>query len=203
MLGLEPQRRNRPTQAKGRVTKVTKKEVKTKKEEENIKSEPGEASNSAVHVSVEGQRQKIKPEHSSPNSASTRLPPTSGPPPSISTQMPIPMHHRLMTPCSDTDVFVTPHSMMAPSPTNDLFASQHQQPQQTFDFPPPFCGDEASNWPAHPMYSPFEPPHDFGYNMGYPPPHMQHAADMFGSQPMTDASGEGCLVKHEEWDAQC
>ncbi|RYP88815.1 hypothetical protein DL769_000229 [Monosporascus sp. CRB-8-3] len=199
MLGLEPTRRNRTGPPKSRVTK-SKKEAKPKKDG-GVKSESAAASPAPQQPS-ETSAPKVK-QKSAQHCLESRLTPglTPGPMPAPAPTVPTPhtMQPRLLTPCSDTDVFA---SALAASPTSDMVHSQN-----TFDFPGAPCHphDDASWHPAMP-YTPFPHPYafdDFGSGAcdHQHLHHLHHQHDHFGlPNPSIDAEGDHINVKHEEWD---
>ncbi|KAI0202583.1 hypothetical protein F4808DRAFT_66992 [Astrocystis sublimbata] len=149
MLGLEPTRRNRVAEpAKNRVTK-SKKDPKAQqhksRKDDNVKSETASAPESPVTRAASPEpvppppsqpkpQQKIKQEPMAYNHNSRMTPsltpgPVSVPPPLTITNPSTIMHHRFLTPSSDTDAF-SPSPALAPSPTGMEFP---QHSQMTYD----------------------------------------------------------------------
>lgn len=205
LLGLEPQRRNR-TNPKNKVMK-SKKETKTKKEnqkkDESIKPEPNAASTPQQDLpSIPSPRVKnesrIKNE-TLPTPYETQYTPaefTAAAMPDTQSEL----HNRLLTPCSDTDMFAATQGF-ATSPANEMF---HAQP--TFDY----AGDAAhchehNSFQPSPSYSPFSVQYEL--NDSYSPAafcdhqHTSHP-EQFGMAPsvMMNPEHTHVPVKHEEWD---
>lgn len=215
LLGTQPQRRNRVSN-KAKVTK-SKIESKTKKEnEEPIKPE----SNVAPSIRQEDAKDHIKNEamvkretQQSESHTQSRLTPADLPPVSMADAQ-LHFHNRLMTPCSDTDLF-GPASGFATSPASDML--HHDQP---FDYagtasvvgpaPVAHCGGahDHGSWQPSPSYSPFQmAPYEIeGYGasgaFGDHHHHTPHPED-FGVAPsamMAAPDHTHTPVKHEDWD---
>lgn len=207
LLNIEPQRRNRAGGNKSKVTK-SKKETKTRKESEQpIKNDP----NTSPDTQQEGSKApstKVKDEalvkrevQQTPSEsciAPAEMPSTSLP----DTHMQF--HNRLLTPCSDTDLFAISHGY-ATSPASDVL--QHEPGHYDYTGATGHCGHDTASWQPSPSYSPFAMP---SYEIdSYSAPasafcehqHTTHP-DGFGIAPsaMMAPDQSHALVKHEEWD---
>ncbi|KAH8677997.1 hypothetical protein BX600DRAFT_431310 [Xylariales sp. PMI_506] len=195
MLGLEPQRRNRTAKEKANSNRVTKskKDPKAKKDD-GVKSEvAAESPNTAD--SPEPPATKVKREITLPayDNRMTPTPMASTP----TTSMPHVIQPRLLTPCSDTDVYATPHGIASSPTATDMFNSQ-----TSYDFPQSHFAQEHVPWHPAPMFPAFEPTYEFdGFAMGCGHPHMHHHGEP-SSVPtaMVDHEGDHINVKHEHWD---
>ncbi|KAI0884755.1 uncharacterized protein GGS22DRAFT_146626 [Annulohypoxylon maeteangense] len=198
MLGLEPTRRNRTGQPKSRVTK-SKKEPRLRKGE-NVKSELA-LDSPELHDSIETTPPRIKQESPYP-SFESRLTPRLTPGPG---SMPPPMHNtsgviqpRLLTPCSDMDMF-SPSPTLMSSPGTDLI------PRNSFEFRESPCPNHNDPmWPSvpsYPAYSPSYPFEDYGAgHCEHPHMHPQQVHLGLPSQPI-DPNEEWVNVKREaSWD---
>ncbi|KAI1461079.1 hypothetical protein F4805DRAFT_312929 [Annulohypoxylon moriforme] len=171
MLGLEPTRRNRTGQPKSRVTK-SKREPRSKKDG-SFKCEPTPDS-PELHDSIETPPPRIKQEGSPyPPSFDSRLTPRLTPGPG---SMPPPMQNpsgviqpRLLTPCSDLDMF-SPSPTLMSSPNSDMITSHN-----SFEFRGSPCPDHNdpmwASVPPYPAYSPSYPYDEYG-NGPYHHTHM-------------------------------
>ncbi|KUI73842.1 hypothetical protein VM1G_09264 [Cytospora mali] len=225
LLGIEPQRRNRTGANKSKVTK-SKKEPKTKKEKEAKTKEEGEG---------EEQEQHIKPDPSatpdahqeifkalspkleddavvkkeSPQTRSNALfSPAEMPPVSMpGTQMRF-HHNRLLTPCSDTDLFAVSRGYST-SPVNKMLHAHEPSP---FDYVgAAHChvapGQMSSSWQQSPSYSPFQiQAYDMDDYSATPSAFCNHQHTIthpegFGIAPsaMMPPDPSEVPVKHEEW----
>lgn len=209
LLHIEPQRRNRAGGNKSKVTK-SKKETKTRKESEQpIKNDP----NTSPDTQQEGPKApspKIKDEalvkrevQQTPSEtciAAAEMPSTSLPDTNMQFQ------NRLLTPCSDTDLFAMSHGY-ATSPASDVL--QHETCHYDYTGATAHCGHETASWQPSPSYSPFAMP---SYEIdSYSAPasafcehqHTTHP-DGFGIAPsaMMAPDQSHALVKHEEWDSR-
>lgn len=205
LLGIEPQRRNRNLN-KSKVTK-SKKEPKSKKEkEETIKRDPSAApgarqEDSKTNIKDEATvKREVQQCHSD-----VRLTPADLPPVSMA-EAQLQFHNRLMTPCSDTDLFA-PVSGYATSPASDMLHHDQQ-----FDYngaAATHCAHEQASWQPSPSYSPFPmAPYELE---SYSAPatfcdhqHTPHP-DGFGIDPsamMAAPDHTHVPVKHEEWDTR-
>lgn len=205
LLGIEPQRRNRNANNKSKVAK-SKREPKGKKEkEELIKPDPNAAPDARQGGDSEA---SIKTEATVKKEAqqthlNTRLTPAEMPP------VPMPdaqlqFHNRLMTPCSETDLF-GPASGYNTSPASDML--HHDQP---FDYNSAaavaHCAHEQSSWQPSPSYSPFPmPPYEIE-SYSAPAafckhPHTPHP-EGFGIDPSAMMAPDHAPVKHEDWDTR-
>lgn len=223
MLGLEPTRRNRTGPPKSRVTK-SKKDPKAKRDgsmkpESPVATpapqEPTETS--APKIKQESlqrslgshQENRLEPrlenrlENRLDNRLENRLTPgftpglTPGPmpAPSPSVASSHTMQARLLTPCSDTDVF---GSTMRTSPASDLISSQ----PPSFDFSQPPCpSHDECGWHPAMAYAPFSNPYVFD-DFTAAHQHLHHQHDHFGVQlPSIETDGDMNVdVKHESWD---
>jgi hypothetical protein len=196
MLGLEPQRRNRPAKEKpNRITK-SKKDPKAKKED-GLKSE-SVADSASVADSTESPIPNIKQESVQPSYGDRLTPATLANTPTAS--LPHVIQPRLLTPCSDTDAFATSHGLTS-SPASEMMNSQ-----ASFDFPGHQYGHDHTNWQHPTMYNTFESPFEFdAFPMGCGHPHMHHhhAEDHTMPPPMDETEAERVNVKHENWDNHC
>ncbi|KAI1485007.1 hypothetical protein F5X96DRAFT_675056 [Biscogniauxia mediterranea] len=194
MLGLEPTRRNRTGPPKSRVTK-SKKDPKGKKDE-NVKSEPVARSPTPPQP-IESPAPKIKQENPQ-YPFNSRLTPGLTPGP-MSTSPTLPntpvIQPRLLTPCSDTDVFApTPAMVSSPS---DMFNSPNP-----FDFHTASCADHTNPaWQHGTTYSAFDAAFPFDH---YGPTSCDHSHIHHGlTMPNQSIEGDAehyVDVKHEEWD---
>jgi hypothetical protein len=227
MLGIEPQKRNRTSTNKNRVTK-SKKEGKAKKakDDESVKEDPDSQESSVLSPRVESPR--IKQEMSQPppdrrlfNSTFTTSAPMSA------ADMQSQLHARLLTPCSDSDALATSSSYAA-SPSSDML---HSDP--SFDFTgPTHCahghGQEQVSWTHGQTYSAFGVNYGLdGYSAGFcghqdsqlpgdqidVHQHSQLAGQEFDMHQHTHLASDELqvaeammerndhvLVKHEDWD---
>ncbi|KAI3398143.1 hypothetical protein diail_9765 [Diaporthe ilicicola] len=210
LLNIEPQRRNRAGVNKSKVTK-SKKEVKSKNEnekEQHIKPDPN-ASPDAHQEEPKAPSPKIKDEalvknefQQTPSEAC--ISPADMPPiPLPDTQMQF--HSRLLTPCSDTDLFAVPHAY-ATSPGSEVL--HHEPGHYDYAGASAHCSHEPASWQPSPSYSPFAMP---SYEMdSYSGASAfcdhQHTAhpEGFGIAPsaMMVPDQSHALVKHEEWDSR-
>ncbi|ROW04392.1 hypothetical protein VSDG_00734 [Cytospora chrysosperma] len=224
LLGIEPQRRNRTAANKSKVTK-SKKETKTKtkkekekdEEEQPIKPDPSAAPDhhqenfkalspkikDEAGVKKEPQQQQQQTHH--PDA------PTEMPPAPI-TEAQLHFHHsRLLTPCSDTDIFAASHGY-ASSPVSEMLHSHNHEPSP-FDYAgAAHChvapDQVASSWQPSPSYSPFQlQPYDMDGFGAAPFCDHQHAVthtEGFGIAPsaMMGPDHTHVPVKQEEWDTR-
>lgn len=213
LLGIEPQRRNRNGANKNKVTK-SKKEPKTKKEkvEQLIKPDPnatpgidqetpGTASPKVKNEAVV----KREPERT----RSDGLPSPAGMLPVSMPEDQMQFHHnRLLTPCSDTDLFATPHRYTTATPASEMLHTHEQSP---FDYVPSgHChvtpDPVSSPWQPSPSYMHFQP-QPFDYSSS-PPVFCDHQHTIahqegFGIAPsaMMPPDLSHASVKHEEGEA--
>ena len=213
LLGIEPQRRNRTGTNKSKVTK-SKKEAKTKKEkeEQTIKPEP----NVTPEVQQETSKTlspKIKNKNETIVKKESELSLSDGLPtpaeilpvsmPENQTQFP---HNRLLTPCSDTDIFAASQHF-ATSPVNEMLHNHEQSP---FDYAGPghchVTPDQVSSpWHPSPSYAHFQfQPYEYSAT---PPVFCDHQHTVahqegFGIAPsaMMAPGHSHVPVKHEECD---
>lgn len=209
LLGIEPQRRNRGPN-KSKVTK-SKKDPKGKKEKEDQVTSELNAASLARHDDLKTHIKNeavVKTEvQRSQSHVQSRLTPADLPPISMADSQ-LHFHNRLMTPCSDTDLF-GPASGFATSPASDML--HHDQP---FDYAGPasvsHCGGahDHSSWQPSPSYSPFQmAPYEIeSYSApGAFSDHHQHTPhpEGYGVAPSAMMAGPDHIhtpVKHEEWD---
>lgn len=209
LLNIEPQRRNRAGANKSKVTK-SKKENRTKKENDESVKNDRNASPDAQQEGSKAPSPKIKGEalvkgefQQTPSEACIapdEMPVTSLP----DTQMQF--HSRLLTPCSDTDLFSMSHGY-ATSPASDVL--HHEPSHYDYAGATAHCGHDPASWQPSPSYSPFAMP---SYEIdGYSAPapafcDHQHTAhpEGFGIAPsaMMASDQSHALVKHEEWDSR-
>lgn len=204
LLGIEPQRRNRNTNNKNKVTK-SKKEPKSKKEkEESVKPDhPNAASNARQGDS----KASIKTETTVKQEAQqtlldTRLTPAEIHPVSLSDAQ-LQFQNRLMTPCSETDLF-GPATGFTTSPASDML--HHDQPFGYNGAAAHHCAHEQSSWQPSPSYSPFPmPPYEIE-NYSAPAAFCDHPhtplPEGFGISPSVMMAPDQAPVKHEEWDTR-
>ncbi|KAG8160546.1 hypothetical protein KVR01_010082 [Diaporthe batatas] len=210
LLNIEPQRRNRAGAGKSKITK-SKKETKAKKENEQpIKDDPNARPRSQEDEpqAPKAPPPKIKDENrvkrelqQTPSEACVAEPDVPhNPLPDTQIQF----HNRLLTPCSDSDLFAISHGY-ATSPASDVL--RHEQAQYDYTGAAAHCGHESASWQPSPSYSPFAMP---TYEMDtYNAPasafcdhqHITHP-EGFGIAPsaMMAPDQPQALVKHEEWD---
>ncbi|KAK2607804.1 hypothetical protein N8I77_006454 [Diaporthe amygdali] len=211
LLNIEPQRRNRAGVNKSKATKSKKEtDTKPKKEkEQTIKSDPN-ASLDAQHEELKASSPKIKDEdlvkkefQQTPSEACVATAET----PSITlpdTQMQF--HNRLLTPCSDTDLFAVSHAYAA-SPVSEVL--HHEPGHYDYAGTAPHCGHEPASWQPSPSYSPFAMPsyeidsYSASASVFCDHQHTAHP-EGFGIAPsaMMVADQSHALVKHEEWDSR-
>ncbi|KAI0900427.1 hypothetical protein F4806DRAFT_155676 [Annulohypoxylon nitens] len=201
MLGLEPTRRNRTGQPKNRITK-SKKEPRSRKEE-SVKSEP--TPEPKLHDSIETSPPRIKQESPYP-SFESRLTPrlTPGPgsmPPPIQ-HVPGTIHPRLLTPCSDMDMF-SPSPPLMSSPTSDMIAPQNGLDYRA-DYRASPCPDHNDPmWPNAPMFTAYSPNYAFDeYGPVVSDRALPHAQVHLGlPTQQIDANEDWIHVKREaSWD---
>ncbi|KAI7774691.1 hypothetical protein LA080_007998 [Diaporthe eres] len=208
LLNIEPQRRNRAGANKLKVTK-SKKEKTKKESDQPIKHDPTTSPHTQQQESkvpspkVKGEalvKREVQQTPSEACIAPVEMPPNSLP----DTHMEF--HNRLLTPCSDTDLFAMSHGY-ATSPASDVL---HQEPGH-YDYTgaTAHCGHDTASWQPSPSYSPFAMP---SYEIdSYNAPasafcdhqHTTHP-DGFGIAPsaMMAPDQSHALVKHEEWDSR-
>ncbi|KAH8907223.1 hypothetical protein BR93DRAFT_928094 [Coniochaeta sp. PMI_546] len=228
MLGIEPQKRNRTTASKNRVTK-SKKDGKIKKSKDGdcVKEDPG-SPESGVQETTKLESPRVKQEMSQPPSDRTMLSSMY-----TSTSAPISAAHlqsqfqgRLLTPCSDSEALVGSSSYGA-SPSSDMLHTD-----ASFDFTessPCAHGHEQMTWNNSHTYSPFGV--NFALN-AYPPGPCDHqnshmVGDQLGldgqsqlanqdfgvqqhsqfvseelrvNEAMMEPDDNHVMVKHEDWD---
>lgn len=221
LLGLEPTRRNRTGTPNSRVTK-SKKEPKPKTDE-RVKSEPAtrpttpkEATEPLPSNVKQENPPKVKqeaPDTGHEAQVGSRITPRLTPGP-MAASMPVPMaasmpttmptpapsmmtgptiHPRLLTPCSDTDIF-TP---LATSPASDMVNSHSQ-----FEPPASPFTQHDQNWHQSLPYSSFLTPYsfsDFGVSVS---DHQHYSEDYImvnQSIEVDDEEGQNIAVKRE-WD---
>ncbi|KAI3552521.1 hypothetical protein CABS01_06941 [Colletotrichum abscissum] len=212
MLGLEPQKRNRATANKNRVTKNKKEQKPPKKEEEEedekrVKPEPGTLE--ALHQAEARARSpvKVKHEHSQPSYRQQFTPTSMASPTATECQQTF--HPRMLTPCSD-DMFSAPHnlqfspsaSLMGAHPTFDLpsaMACAHEPEQQHHH------EHDHNSWAPSPIYSAFDAAYDIdGFGVGSLCDHQAgqgHTTDdMHGSPVLGSLMPEHMNIKNEHWD---
>ncbi|KAI1210583.1 uncharacterized protein F4807DRAFT_52751 [Annulohypoxylon truncatum] len=200
MLGLEPTRRNRTGQPKSRVSK-SKKEPRSRKDE-SVKSEPAPDS-PELHDSIETPPPRIKQESPYP-SFESRLTPRLTPGPG---SMPPPMHHtsgviqpRLLTPCSDVDLFSPSPSLMS-SPNSDMITAH-----SSFDYRASPCPDHNDPmWPSVPSFAAYSPTYPFDEYGAGPCEHPQmhpHPQVHLGlpSQPIEPNEDWVDVKREASWD---
>lgn len=208
ILGHEPQRRNRNPN-KSKITK-SKKDAKGKKEkdEQQIKPDPNAA--------LDARQQDLKNEpHQAKNSALVKT--ESGQPESDARlsginlpSMPIDDAHvhfqnRLLTPCSDTDIFGPTSHVFTTSPVSDLHQDQPFDYTGTTD---QCAGHGSGTWHTSPPYSSYLHQYDMeGYSASpaFCSGHQQSPhTENFGIDPsaMMVPDPSHVPVKHEEWDTR-
>jgi hypothetical protein len=208
LLNIEPQRRNRAGVNKSKVTK-SKKEPKVKRDNEHpIKSDPNvppdthEKDSKAPVPKIKDENQVKGELQQTPSEACVApadVPPTSLP----DTQMQF--QNRLLTPCSDSDLFAMSHGY-ATSPASDML--RHDPGHYDYMGATAHCAHESASWQPSPSYSPFAIP---SYEMdSYSAPasafcdhqHITHP-EGFAIAPsaMMAPDQTPALVKHEEWDS--
>lgn len=208
ILGHEPQRRNRNPN-KSRINK-SKKESKGKKDkDEQIKPDPNTTPDARQEdPKTEFQQSKndalVKTEAEAQPHTSARLTPAELPPVSMADAH---MHFqtRLLTPCSDTDMFGSAQHGFTTSPVSDL---HHDQPFDYTGTAGQCAGHGSSSWHSSPSFSPYLHPYDLeGYSA--PPAfcggHQQGShPENFGINPsaMMAPDASHVPVKHEEWDTR-
>ncbi|KAJ0160332.1 hypothetical protein CTA2_8149 [Colletotrichum tanaceti] len=212
MLGLEPQKRNRATANKNRVTK-TKKEQKPphKREEdsgnERVKPEPGTLESLRHHAEARPRSPvKVKQEHSQPPYRQQFTPTSMASPTAPECQSAF--QSRMLTPCSD-DMFSAPHTLQF-SPSASLMSAH-----PAFDIPQTMsCAHDQdrhqnahdhNTWAPSPIYSAFDAAYDiegFGVGALCDHHHVQgHTNDINGSPALGSLMPEHMNIKNEHWDA--
>ncbi|EOO04301.1 hypothetical protein UCRPA7_177 [Phaeoacremonium minimum UCRPA7] len=193
MLGLEPQRRNRTSGTKSKVTK-SKKEPKAKREEA---AKPNPETASTQDSAPKTESPKVKQE-SLPTPAETQSIPISMAAPLIpDTQTQL--HNRLLTPCSDTDLLAASHGY-ATSPASEMLHSE-----AGYDFTgAASCAHDHASWHQSPAYSAFGVPYELDtFTTGYcDHQHTHHHGGDFGMPTPMIGMDHNVPVKHEEWDAR-
>lgn len=202
LLGHQPQRRNRNPN-KSKVAKL-KKDAKPKKEKDDAID--------TCQQDAKNESHQIKPDPIFKTEAQplpdTRLTPADLPPVSMADAH-MQFQNRLLTPCSDTDIFGPAHRFTT-SPVSDL----HHDPT-TFDYTAAAAGQCAGQGPnAWHHQSPYSAsPYLHAYDLeGYTAApaafcgehqHSPHSEN-FGIDPSTMMASDSTHVpvKHEEWDTQ-
>lgn len=206
LLGIEPQRRNRNPNNKSKVTKSKKAPKGKKEKEEAIKPDP----NGAPDTRTDDCNTNIKSEslvkaEVQPSHIGAGLTPTDQPSVSMA-EAQLHFHNRLMTPCSETDLF-GPATGYSTSPASDML--HHDQP---FDYnsaaAAAHCTHDQGSWQPSPSYSPFPMT---AYDLeSYSAPaafcdhqHTPHP-EGFGIAPsaMMPPDHSHTPVKHEDWDTR-
>jgi len=202
MLGLEPQRRNRTSAAKSKVTK-SKKDVKSKKEDA-VKEDPAVDTATPAAPALAGSQGHLKQAQSPEvKQEASQMPAESQPPPPApQPESHTHIHPRLLTPCSDTDLLATSHGY-AMSPTSDILQSD-----PTFDFSgaaATHCTHEHASWPHAASYHTFSMPYELdSFAAGFcEHQHTHHHAESLCVPSAVMEPGPAHVeVKHEEWDTQ-
>lgn len=207
ILGHTPAPRNRnPTKTKVAKSKKEPKANKSKGEHVKAESSP----------SLEAQQPLPKPDsHHIKNETlfKTELQPSQRDSRYTATELPTVsmgdghpyLSNRLLTPCSDTDIFIHAHHSLATSPVSEY---HHEQPFHNYSAAPVQCaGNESNHWQESPSpFSPYLRPYDVeGYGSSpFSGPHELSQAVNFGVSPgdtmVPDLSH--VPVKHEHWDTQ-
>lgn len=216
LLGIEPQRRNRTAANKSKITKSkkdTKNKTKKEKEEDEqlIKPDPN-ATPDAHQEDSKTLSPKIKNEaiikeetQQTRTDAPTEMPPVSMP----EAQMQF-HHNRLLTPCSETDLFAASHGYAA-SPVNEMLHNHHET--SPFDYTgAAHChvdpNQVAPSWQPSPSYSPFQlQSYDmdgFGAAPFFGHQHTVAHPEGLGIAPseMMGPDHSHVPVKQEEWDTR-
>lgn len=197
MLGLEPQRRNRASKENAnRVTKTKKdpKDMKPKKEQ-SVKTEPTAPPHDVVHPTpTVSHTPRIKQETVLSNRGD-RLTPASMSTTAVGT------HHviqpRLLTPCSDTDVYPTSPALTSSSVVEML------NPQGPYDFHMGQFGHDQI-WSQSPMFPQYEPSYSFeGMPVTFDHQGMHHQGECTIASQAGDRDGDHVSIKHEHWDNHC
>jgi hypothetical protein len=178
MLGIEPQKRNRTTTSKNRVSK-SKKDVKVKKtrDDDSVKEDPDEFQESASQGQTEMDLPRTKREMSqlSPERATmTTMFGTTSVPMSAA-NMQSQLQARLLTPCSDSDVLAT-SSCYGASPGSEML---HRDASYDFTGSSP-CGHghDQISWSHGHSYPSFGVNFDLnGYSPGSSGHQNSHLAD--------------------------
>ncbi|POS73728.1 hypothetical protein DHEL01_v207881 [Diaporthe helianthi] len=209
LLNIEPQRRNRVGASKSKVTK-SRKGTKAKKENEQpIKNDPNarpdsqEQESKAPSPKIKDETRVKREPQQTPSEACVAQ--TGGPPTSFPDSQ-MQFHSRLLTPCSDSELFAMSHGY-ATRPASDVL--RHEPAQYNFAGAAAHCAHESASWQPSPSYSPFAMP---SYELDtYSAPasafcdhqHITHPED-FGIAPsvMMAPDQSPALVKHEEWDSR-
>ncbi|KAJ0304110.1 hypothetical protein COL5a_005244 [Colletotrichum fioriniae] len=210
MLGLEPQKRNRATANKNRVTKNKKEQKPPKKEEQDdekrVKPEPGTLEALQQAEARARSHVKVKHEHSQPPYRQQFTPTSMASPTATECQQTF--QPRMLTPCSD-DMFSAPHnlqfspsaSLMGAHPTFDLpsaMACAHEPEQQHHH------EHDHNSWAPSPIYSAFDAAYDIdGFGVGSLCDHQAgqaHTDDMHGSPALGSLMPEHMNIKNEHWD---
>lgn len=198
LLGHQPQKRNRNPN-KSKVTK-SKKDPKTKKE----KDEHNDASQQDPKTESYQIKSDTLVKTEVQSLPDTRLTPADVPPVSMADAH-MQFQSRLLTPCSDTDIFGAAHRFTT-SPVSDLHHDQH------FDYSAAVgqcAGQGSSSWQQSPYSA---SPYLHAYELeGYSAPaafcgehqHSPHSEN-FGIDPsaMMVPDASHVPVKHEEWDTR-
>lgn len=202
MLGIEPQKRNRTTNSKNKVTKskkesrpVTKREEEDEERDDPVKPEPGYQGQSTFsdyqarlanmrvkHEMAQQQQQQQQQHHHHYQTTHFNSPSPAGA-----------ESLRLLTPCSD-DMLSVPHNIQF-SPPPALLAGFDSMPSEpcTHGHEDHDVGNDPVSWAASPIFQPF----DYHLNT-YAIPDMPlfQRPDTSGNDMM---SGH-IEVKNEQWD---
>lgn len=229
MLGIEPQKRNRTTSSKNRVTKAKKDgKVKKSKDGNGIKEDSDSQESGVPDVAPKAESPRVKQEMSQPppdrNMLSSMF--TTASAPMSAADLQSQFQARLLTPCSDSDALAASSSYGA-SPSSDMLHTD-----AAFDFTvSSSCahGHEQMSWNHDHAYPSFGTNFELsGYSSG--PCDHQHgslAGDRLGLHQHSQLAGQDfgvhqhaqfageelrvpetmmepdenhVMVKHEDWD---
>lgn len=207
VLGIEPQRRNRNPNNKSKVTKSKKAPKGKKEKDEAVKPDPNAATDArADDGNISLKNESLVKTEAQQSRIDVGLAPTDRPPASAA-EAQLHFHNRLMTPCSETDLF-GPAASYCKSPGSDML--HHDQP---FDYNSAAAAahcvvHDQGSWQPSPSYSPFP---ISAYDLeSYSTPaafcdhqHTPHP-EGFGIAPsaMMPPDHSHTPVKHEDWDAR-
>lgn len=209
LLGIEPQRRNRTTNNKSKITK-TKKESKSKREKEECENKPESGAVPSPKSGIKAEPTvKREPEQQAflniCDAASELHTPSA-----MTGAQQLQFHNRLMTPCSETDLLIGHAPGYASSPASELL----QRDNPTFDYAGPavlaagHCtAHEHQAWSQpSPSYSPFAvSSYELdGYHGGQPSAFCDHThtphPENYGVAPSAMMAPDHSPVKQEDWD---
>lgn len=228
MLGIEPQKRNRTTTSKNRVTKSKKDgKVKKSKDDDSVKEDP-DSQEYSVRETTKVESPRVKQEMSQPPLDRTMLSSmfATASAPMSAADLQSQFQSRLLTPCSDSDALAASSSYGA-SPSSDMLHTD-----ASFDFAgSSSCphGHDQMNWTHGHTYPSFGVNFELNAYSAGPCDHQDShiASDQLGLHEHTQLAGPDfgvhqhsqlaseelrvteammepddnhVMVKHEDWD---